>query len=223
MVAARLILCNECGAKNRISRYRASHMKCGNCGKPLTASKFFMQPSSSRKLLTWLVISGLLSGGYFLVNERHGSDPKTTSTAPSHIHELSYQQSFNAPQMPIDTGVIRAPLRTAVAPLAIKTNAGSNYYVKLVDLEGQTVMTMYIEGGQHFETKVPLGTYEMRYAVGKVWYGTMYLFGPGTSYAKANAQFKFDSDGSQYSGYTVELIRQVGGNLGINPLSPSDF
>ena len=35
------------------------------------------------------------------------------------------------------------------------------------------------------ELKVPLGTFEIRYASGKQWYGYNYLFGDDTSYSKA--------------------------------------
>jgi hypothetical protein len=90
-------------------------------------------------------------------------------------------------------------------------------------MAGRTVMTMYVEGGRYFETEVPLGSYEMRYASGKTWYGTTHLFGPETSYAKADRPFDFSFDGSQYSGYTVELIMQSSGNLRTIPLSPNSF
>jgi hypothetical protein len=84
-------------------------------------------------------------------------------------------------------------------------------------------MTMYVEGGRYFETTVPLGIYEMRYAYGKTWYGPTHLFGPETLYAKTDRQFHFGFDGSRYSGYTVELIMQSSGNLRTIPLPPTSF
>ena len=46
----------------------------------------------------------------------------------------------------------------AIAPLEIKTEAGSDYYVKLESVanRGHT-MTMYIHGGDTVSVKVPLG------------------------------------------------------------------
>ena len=218
----RLILCRECGTKNQISRYKTG-LKCSNCNRPLIVPRVYERLSLYRKPLIWLVIGGLLGGSYLLATGQHQGNSQISPEKPMLLSESSNEPPFSNPQVPIATGIMQAPLNAAVAPLNIKTSIGSNYYVKLVNLDEQTVMTMYIKGGQYLETKVPLGTYEMRYATGKVWYGTVHLFGPETSYAKADIKFQFDFDGQQYSGYTVELIRQIGGNLGTSPLSPSDF
>ncbi len=63
----------------------------------------------------------------------------------------------------------------------------------------------------------------MRYATGKTWYGTKHLFGPETAYAKADEPFDFTFNGYQYSGYTVELILQTGGNLRTSSISAANF
>jgi len=47
----------------------------------------------------------------------------------------------------------------------------------------------FIHSGDTLSIKVPTGSYEIKYATGQQWYG------------------------SQYSGYTVELIMQQNGNL----------
>jgi hypothetical protein len=228
-MAERLILCSGCGAKNRISAGKYGQPKCGGCGKPLAVpgypkcgGGFFSKP------LTWLAVGGLVLGGYFLMEERKGSSSGATgyaSTDSSHSSTPSRpaRPVFNAAPVPASAGVMQRPSEPGVAPLGIKTRSGNDYYVKLVDMAGRTVMTMYVEGGRYFETEVPLGTYEMRYASGKIWYGTEHLFGPETSYAKADSRFNFSFDGSQYSGYTVELILQSSGNLRTSPLSPASF
>lgn len=126
--------------------------------------------------------------------------------------------------VPVSPGVMQEPFGKKVAPLGIRTSHGSNYFVKLVQPStGQTVMSMYVVGGRYFETEVPLGVYEMRYASGEHWYGPEKLFGPDTVYAKADSLFNFRSDGQQYLGYTVELIQQVNGNLGTSRLQPAQF
>ena len=69
-------------------------------------------------------------------------------------------------------------------------------------------MTLFLRGGTPFQTQVPLGNYELRYAAGDTWYGETHLFGKNTKYAKASDTFNFTFDGNRYSGYTVELILQ---------------
>lgn len=116
--------------------------------------------------------------------------------------------------------------RQPVAPLRIETSPGADYYVKLVDVvTGRDVVTIYAQGGRPVEVNVPLGRYEMRYASGEVWRGEAHLFGPDnmTSYAKAESIFEFTQDLSGYSGYTVELIRQVGGNLDTRSIDSGAF
>ena len=86
---------------------------------------------------------------------------------------------------------------------------------------------MYMQGGQPLTVNVPVGTYELRYAVCQVWYGPVYKFGPDTAYAKADDLFAFSVtrtiDGWSYSEWTVELILQTGGNLETTPIDASEF
>jgi hypothetical protein len=65
----------------------------------------------------------------------------------------------------------------------------------------------------------------MRYASGETWRGMQHLFGPGnmTSYQASSDIFNFNFSGGYYRGYTVELIRQAGGNLDTRSISASSF
>lgn len=121
------------------------------------------------------------------------------------------------------TGLLRRPIERGVAPLLIKTKPGLNYFVKLVAPPDRIVMTMFIRGGEYFETKVPLGTFEIRYAAGKTWYGEDCRFGKQTAYSKADRPFQFEVVDQGYSGYTVELIMQTSGNLPVSAISPDQF
>ena len=138
------------------------------------------------------------------------------------------QTVFNEPPVDISPGVVTRPAKKGVAPLTIKTNAGSDYFVKLViPNTTKEIMTLYIHGGQPMVIKVPLGSYELKYAAGQVWYGPKYKFGPTTTYAKADEVFPFTStptaDGITYSGWTVELILQSNGNLKTKTISEAEF
>jgi hypothetical protein len=70
---------------------------------------------------------------------------------------------------------------------------------------------------------VPLGTYELRYASGKRWYGTQCLFGRQTVYSKAEKLFSFHVEDNRVVGYTIELILQAGGNLQTSQISREEF
>lgn len=125
-----------------------------------------------------------------------------------------------------DTGtILDNPESQRLAPLRIRVPAsGRDYLIKLVNSSsGATVMSYVIRSGDQWETEVPLGTVEIRYASGEGWYGRECLFGHDTSYAAADETFRFYRNSYQVQGYDVELIEQPGGNLGYHNLSPSEF
>jgi len=81
----------------------------------------------------------------------------------------------------------------------------------------------FVRSGEKTTIEVPVGNYELRYAAGERWYGEEYLFGPGTAHRKAEDAFQFRADGERVSGFTVELIKQSGGNLKETDIEPSEF
>lgn len=84
-------------------------------------------------------------------------------------------------------------------------------------------MTMLIRGGQPIEIECPLGTYRLRYASGAVWQGERELFGANTFTAEADADLTFEEGPEGISGYTIELIQQVGGNLDTDTIPRERF
>ena len=112
-----------------------------------------------------------------------------------------------------------------VAPLRIKTpSTGNHYFVKIENAyTHKHLVSYFIQSGDVLEINLPLGTYNIKYASGQQWYGTEHLFGPETAYAKADQNFNFRFDGYQYTGYTIELIEQVNGNLKTSHIDPSQF
>ena len=111
-----------------------------------------------------------------------------------------------------------------IAPLRIKVAYGDNYWVKLEDAySGETIAHYFIRSGDTLDTKVPLGTYIIKYAYGQNWYGKTYLFGTNTGYAQAESQLSFHYTGDGYSGHSIELIKQVNGNLSTSNISPEQF
>ena len=112
----------------------------------------------------------------------------------------------------------------AIAPLAIRTDSGSDYYVKVVNADNDNdTLAIYIHGGETVEVEVPLGSYEIRYASGNNWYGDELKFGSKTSYNKADEIFTFSDTGYQVSGYTITLYQVVDGNLQTRSIDESQF
>ena len=69
----------------------------------------------------------------------------------------------------------------AVFPLQVKTPAGQDYFLTLIDDEtGEDALAAYIEGGAFFKVLVPPGVFRLSFAAGDIWQGEEELFGPGT-------------------------------------------
>jgi hypothetical protein len=131
-----------------------------------------------------------------------------------------------APSPRPPTGIFQVlSSRSRLAPLQIRTPAGDEaYFIKVVDdSTNATLMTLFVPSGETFDTKVPLGSLRIRYAVGENWFGPEKLFGPDTSFNAADKTFDFSEDSEGYKGYTVELIRQIGGNLDTRAITAADF
>lgn len=112
-----------------------------------------------------------------------------------------------------------------VAPFKIKTTySGYHYYIKLVErLNRQEILTAFIRSGETLSTKVPPGSYYLKYASGENWYGKKYLFGPNTMYSQADKILDFYPSGQYVHGYTIELYLQPDGNLPTKEISAFDF
>lgn len=113
----------------------------------------------------------------------------------------------------------------SIAPFEIITGSLSgNYYVKLEEVGAATLpITMFIQGGETLEIEMPLGSFQMKYAVGDVWYGEEFLFGPETQYYLTEQIFDFTQDSEGVSGWPVELIDQAGGNLETTSVDPENW
>jgi hypothetical protein len=99
----------------------------------------------------------------------------------------------------------------ALAPFQVKTEAGANYLIKLVDPQTRKdVVRMYIIGGQTADFQVPLGNYEVLCASGVNWYGDELLFGPQTAYSKLDTISRFTlSADAQTQEKLVDLERKL--------------
>jgi len=107
-------------------------------------------------------------------------------------------------------GILAKGYHKGLAPLTIRTrNDGRHYYLKLLNALDDTVMlSAFIKGGTTFMEHVPVGKYNLKYAVGETWYGPRWLFGPKTVFKKMDQVFEFKIQENEISGYRLDLYLQ---------------
>ena len=108
--------------------------------------------------------------------------------------------------------------------LEIKTSEGAHFLIKLVNpASSETVAELFVHADSIIKVRVPLGSYELRYATGESWHGRQQLFGPETGYFRADKLFDFTKKGNRVTGYSVKLFRVRGGNLPTSRINPQKF
>lgn len=173
-----------------------------------------------------VVIIGVIAS-FFDYFSKSGSSSSENPASTISTTKSQPAPEFSRPVQSLpQTGDNTASFSNGVAPLSIKTSpdGGHHYFVKIVNtVTNQELGSFFIRSGGVLDIQVPVGTYEIKYAAGRQWYGEAYLFGPETTYSKADSIFNFSFDGYQYSGYTVELIMQRNGNLRTSGIHPSQW
>ena len=153
--------------------------------------------------------------------------PSSNNSVSVNSGLINNKPTFNQPEQPFpDNGsTIKYFSEGGVAPFQVITPSGDlNYFIKVVDWSSkQPIISIFVHSGQTADVKLPLGSYEVKYATGEKWYGEKYLFGPDTSYNKADTRLDFTQSGNRFQGHTIKLIPQTGGNLRTSKISPSDF
>jgi len=180
--------------------------------------------SAFRALILFGVVALM---AYSFVKTKPSNEEYTNSShSPIESSVETNVSKFDEPQQPIpNSGVIASDYSDGVAPFTIRTrNDGAHFYIKIVEISSSRVIGAYfVRAGESIELQVPIGNYKLKYASGQNWYGESFLFGPDTSYSKADASFNFYDDGSQVIGYAIELFQQDDGNLLTSGISPSQF
>lgn len=159
------------------------------------------------------------------------SAPSATTTTEKEQSFSEWSDKYQIKELPrapvfVRSGeLIKEPSGEMLAPLSISTRGDSSYYVYLKPIAPPfgNSMSFFVHGGSGAEVSVPLGEYEIYYAVGEIWYGTEYMFGDDTTYVKCEGTFDFYEDGSYYQGWTLELYAQTNGNMDTDIISAEDF
>ncbi|MBN2106127.1 MAG: J domain-containing protein [Deltaproteobacteria bacterium] len=158
------------------------------------------------------------------VSAKNQAHPTTSILIKKSIIPENIEFPYLRQGMP-DSGDIRAYTNLKrIAPFEIKADQGNHYLLKIVDQHTKKqVLTVFVRSGTTVNVDVPLGTFEIKYASGETWYGYEYLFGPETSYSKADKAFTFKKEGDHISGYTITLYKVTRGNLHTYKISQTDF
>lgn len=226
MLTSRKVGCPRCGTTNRVPQYSVDRRpRCGNCHAELPEA---IPVRIARTLhraprLIWLAVVGACLGTWAIWS--YGTDASVSMTAS--------KDACTGRPLP-RLGIYRWYTDADdVAPFTIRTAPGSNYFVKLVDLNGLPIRSFFAYGSSTMTNKVPLGTYALKYATGQSWCNERDLFGPGlltiTNQADRvfnfDRQVRYDDEGVRTSTteITVELIKQKGGNLPTHAIDRSQF
>ncbi|MCL6558137.1 MAG: hypothetical protein K6U74_04910 [Firmicutes bacterium] len=241
-----IVACKHCGTKNRVKPHSDNLRPiCGYCRKVLIKEPDIKQTKTTYKqrmlglfgrqsflrALAWTVI--ILIAGWILLNKMNKPviTPATSNSSikinHSHNNQNQSKTTFDQPVQPLpENGTFTRYFNgEAIAPLEIVTMPGStNYFVKVLDWQSKKeILTVFVRAGQKVDVNLPVGSYEIKYASGSTWYGENYLFGPDTSYRKADKRFDFTKSGNHVSGYTIELYLQPRGNLSTRSIKPEEF
>jgi hypothetical protein len=162
-----------------------------------------------------------------LSNDAGEQVPKQITDAEQRQLELEkFKSEHPVLDLPI-TRVLQCSYIGGLAPFEIRTiDTGFHFFIKLENIaSNKEVLTAFIRSGESLKTKVPLGNYMLKYAIGKEWYGEENKFGPEplTQYFKADDVFEFIENKKRISGWTVELYEQPGGNLDVDQIPMDQF
>ncbi|MDO5153638.1 MAG: hypothetical protein Q4D50_09820 [Eubacteriales bacterium] len=108
-------------------------------------------------------------------------------------------------------------------------SAGStDAYVKLENIADPTKYTLfYVRAGEQATINVKDGSYRVKYACGKYWFGQDRMFGEKTAFTMAEDTMDFSTtrEGSYiyYSDVSITLYAVLGGDLETTEIDPEDF
>ncbi|MCF4970580.1 hypothetical protein [Nostoc sp. CMAA1605] len=192
----------------------------------LAVNQFYKQ--QNKILLTTIFLVPLISSSVALpvraitFNVRHNIKTLNTNHTVYQVAQVPKVQRLPA------NGVVKrywnSKSQTILAPLNIYTRGTQHYFIKVVDSKSnKSAMTVFIHANKNAAIKLPIGTYKIKYATGKQWYGVKDLFGVNTAYNQVEKQLVFDVQGDKVRGYSLYLYPQVNGNLKTTPINRQQF
>ena len=102
--------------------------------------------------------------------------------------------------------------------IKITSNTTQSCYIKLKGSSGIDVFSFFVRANSTVTVDVPQGYYYVYFSYGDDWYGTEYLFGEKTTYAKDDELLDFENYTWEYT-----LTPVVGGNFSETPIDAEEF
>jgi hypothetical protein len=122
------------------------------------------------------------------------------------------------------TGMLEDHRPGGTGELLIKNGTDADALVILTGLDDKAVKSAYIRNSESFNmTGVPDGTYRLYYSKGEAFNKETKRFTKNATYQRLDATLEFTSSAMQYTTWEVTLYGVVGGNVGSEPVDPSQF
>ncbi len=123
-----------------------------------------------------------------------------------------------------ENGHVFARQGKAEIRFTVRMQAGAGTcFVKLIGpANRRPVISFLVHDSETAQVEVPAGRYELRYATGTNWYGSRYLFGPSTKFARASEQIDI-SVNSAGARYTLGPSDDPGTNVEASSIPPDAF
>ena len=184
-----VVICPACGTKNRIRHdLPLAAFRCGACQTPLAhsprrgslARAFADMPELALRILRGAVaICVFAIPAWVSYIAIFSEAPKIATPSQSHTTPRPLPILKPAPppflqlelRLPENGEVVRYTNSPTAAPFEIKSDYGTNYLVKLTTAsDDMPIQTIFVRGGSSVSVKVPLGTFNVKYASGQKWY-----------------------------------------------------
>jgi hypothetical protein len=169
-------------------------------------------PHWATEFVRVVVVLGLVGVFVFsLYISRHNTLPSLlvshatpTPSAPD-VEERPFPQDGTVYGYSADGELADQP-RPGTALFTIRALSDDKFFVKMIDAaNGRPVLGFAASPNSVVTVKVPLGSFLVRYATGKTWYGIDRLFGPATHYHQLNGKVDFPDLGNGPSMRTITL------------------
>lgn len=147
--------------------------------------------------------------------------PEPSNPAPSSKAESSSTQAYDSKLTEFalpGNGKVLDGNSTGNAGYRITAPSGYSCYAKVIS-GGRTQVGFFIRSGSTATVSVPNGTYTVKFALGKKWYGKKERFGATTGYGQDSSKKSLSS--GDVMTYTLQMTSN--GNFSMGSLDASQF
>lgn len=153
------------------------------------------------------------------------SAPQSAPLPQYLVRPPSSSPSPSSPPLALpETGTGKTYLRTRTdhwIEIKIQDGPYANTLVRIYRVKDNAIVAeRFIRAGGKLKIPLPAGTFVVRSASGRDWYGGSLYFGDATSFSEAEAQLDLRQDGTYYD---MSLIPQKEGNLDTKSISRDMF